>query len=191
MNLVRLFSGCLKAIGSDENWPAYFDLSRKGLKQSFIALALTVPCYFVGATVVEIERSKLLDGAAHVSVPAAPFLVIMTLYALTFVIVAYILTMVFDRQDRFRPWVIIRHWTVFFLALIGTALFGLTMVKVLPFPIAAYGVLALYLGQLLIDMRLAQKIVGFEWGGAMFTGCIITALGLSILLTGAAQFAGV
>lgn len=190
MNLAKLLSGCVKAIGRDDTWAENFDLSRKGLKLSFIALVLSLPCYFVGATTVELARANLLQDSTAVSVPAAPFIVVTVLYVLTFVVVAYLLTMVFDRQDRFRSWVIVRHWTAFFLALIGAALFGLVLAGVLPFPIAAYTVLGLYLGQLFIDMRLAQKIVGFEWGGAMFTGCLITALGMLILLTGAAQFSG-
>lgn len=190
MNLAKLLTGCVKAIGRDGDWENYFDLSRKGLKTSFIALALSLPCYFVGATTVELARAKLLQDDAAVSVPAAPFILITVLYVLTFVVVAYLLTMVFDRQDRFRPWVIVRHWSAFFLALIGAALFGLVLAGILPFPIAAYATLGLYLVQLVIDMRLARKIVGFEWGGAMFTGCLITALGMLILLTGAAQFSG-
>jgi len=32
------------------------------------------------------------------------------------------------------------------------------------------------------DIRLAQKVAGFEWGTAILIGCIIVAVGLTFIL---------
>jgi hypothetical protein len=96
--------------------------------------------------------------------------------------------MIFERQDRFRPWVIVRHWSAFFLAWISAAAFGLYLAGIFPF-MAANGVFfAAYMGLLFVDVRLAKRIVGFDWGGAILTGCVIAVTGMSLLLTGVSYF---
>ena len=74
-------------------------------------------------------------------------------------------------------------------ALLAAALLGLFLAGVLPFVIAINIVLGVYLITLAIDIRLAQRIAGFEWGAAVLTGCIITAMGFTVLLMSIAQFA--
>lgn len=187
MNLAAYFSGSFKALSRSEDWPKYFDLSRKGFTQSFVALFLTLPCYYVCALGVDTERAILMEGGAPL-VPFLPFVIIFTLYAFAFSVSVYLISMVFDKQDRFRPWVIVRHWTVFFTVLLAAALFGLYLVGILPFAVANFAAFTLYMSTLIIDIRYAQKIGEFEWGAAVLTGCIITAMGFTILLTGLAQF---
>ena len=41
--------------------------------------------------------------------------------------------------------------------------------------------LAVYLGLLAADIRLAQKVAGFEWGMAVLIGCVIVAVGLTFV----------
>lgn len=187
MNLARYLTGCVKALGRGDSWEAYFDLSRKGFKQSFVALALSLPFYYVCAEGVR-QHQAGLSGEAVSALPAGAFFLIFTHYAATFVVTAYIIAMVFDKQDCFRPWVIVRHWAIFFAALFAALLMGLYMVGVLPFLLSVYMVFGIYLFTLVIDIRLAARIPGFEWGAAILTGCLITAMGLTILMIGVSQF---
>ena len=186
MNLARLLSGCVKALGNAQDWSDYFDLSRQGFRLSFLALILSVPCYYICALAVQTANANV-NGAER-ALPTAGFFMILAIYALMFVLVAYILSLTFDRTDRFRAWAIVRHWSVFFASFLAACLYALTLVGILPFLLVSYLALAIYIGTLVIDIRLAQKIAGFEWGAAILTGCIITAMGLSVLMTGVAQF---
>ena len=95
--------------------------------------------------------------------------------------------MVFDKQDRFRAWVIVRHWSVFFVALFVALLFVLYLYAGLAFAIVNMLALLAYLSLLAIDIRLAQKIAGFDWGGAVLTGCIIHGMSLTVIVAGVAQ----
>ncbi len=186
MNPVASLIGSVKALLGRADWTDHFDLSRKGLQQSFIALILTIPAFYLIAHAVQVERAKSL-GEAVGAVPLTPFAIILLLYLLCFSACAYIFAMVFDRQTRFRPWVTARHWSVFWLALTVAALFGLYLVGVLPFAIANYAALAAFLGILLIDIRLAQTIVPFKLGTAILIGCTINAMGLVVILFGFEQ----
>lgn len=187
MNLARYLAGCLKALGRADGWEDHFDLSRKGFKHSFLALALSLPFYYVCAAAVRRNQASLAESAIN-GLPTAAFFLIFTLYVSTFVVSAYIIAMVFDKQDRFRPWVIVRHWSIFFAAMLAALLMGLYMGGVLPFLVAVYVVMGIYLLTLAIDIRLASRIAGFEWGAAVLTGCLITAMGLTVLMIGTAQF---
>ena len=189
MNLARYWTGCLRALGRSDDWESCFDLSKSGFRQSFLALALSLPFYYVCAAAVQKHRVSLPGANPESAIPAAAFIVILGLYAGTFVLSAYILCLVFDKQPAFRAWVIIRHWAMFFAALLAAALLGLFLAGVLPFVIAINIVLGVYLITLAIDIRLAQRIAGFEWGAAVLTGCIITAMGFTVLLMSIAQFA--
>lgn len=188
MNLAAYFAGCVKVLRGDSDWAASFDLSRAGLKQSFLALLLSVPAYYVAALAIATQRAKLSENGADTALISWPvFSIIVLLYSLSFSASAYLITMVFDRQDRFRPWVIVRHWTTFYMVLIVATAFGATLLGVLPFMVANGIAFALYLSTLAVDIRLASKIVGFEWAGAVYTACLIAAMGLCMVLMGVSQ----
>jgi len=197
MNLASYLSGVIKALTDfksegQDTWPPFFDLTRRGFKQSFIALGLTLCCYYICGLGMQNERAlrQSADAAqdlAPQSIPLAVFFILALLYALAFVGCAYILSMVFDKQDRFRPWVIVRHWAVFFAALFVASLFALYLYAGLPFHIVNMSALLIYLSVLAIDIRLAQKIAGFDWGGAILTGCVIHGMSLTIIVAGAAN----
>lgn len=189
MNLARFLTGCLKALGRSEDWETHFDFSKKGLQQSFLAVILSVPFYYVCAAAVQQNRALLNGTAEAAALPTAAFLIILMFYALTFVVSAYVFTMLFDKMSSFRPWVIVRHWSIFFAAFFAAILMRAYMAGILPFVIAIYLVMGIYLFTLVIDIRLAARIAGFKWGEAILTGCLITALGLSILLIGIEQYA--
>ena len=186
MNIVAALSGSVKALMGRADWTDHFDLSRKGLQQSFIALLLTIPAFYLIAHAVQTQRASLLDETIN-AVPLVPFTIILLLYLLCFSAVAYIFAMIFDKQDRFRPWVITRHWSVFWLALIVAGVFGLHLIGVIPFAVANYIALIGFLCILLIDIRLAQTIIPFPMGAAILIGCAINAMGLVVILLGFEQ----
>ncbi len=193
MNLIRIFSGCLKALGRDTDWASHFDISERGFRASFFALLLSLPMLYVGYAAVVKQRQSVLEANPELAetMPAlisAPMLwLLLIIYGMMFPLTAYILCMVFDKLDRFRPWVIARLWSFFFIALAIGALFGLTLLGVLTFAAVLTPVFVLYMSTLLVDIRLAQKIAGFEWGAAVLAACIITAMGLTVILIGTAR----
>lgn len=186
MNFVASATGAVKALLGASDWTDHFDLSRKGLQQSFVALVLTIPAFYLIAYAVQVERAKQLEEAMG-DVPVTPFAIILLLYLLSFSACAYIFTMVFDQQSRFRPWVITRHWTIFWLALLTAALFGLYLVGILPFAVANSVALAAFLAVLLVDIRLGQVVVPFKIGTAILVGCVINAVALIVILMGFEQ----
>ena len=186
MNPVAALIGAVKALAGRADWTDHFDLTRKGLQQSFIALLLTIPAFYLIAHAVQVERAKMLEEVVS-GVPLAPFAIILLLYLLTFSAVAYIFVMIFDKQDRFRPWVVSRHWSIFWLVLIVAGLFGLYLIGVMPFAVVNYIALAAFLGILLIDIRLAQAVIPFPIGAAILIGCTINAMGLVVILLGFEQ----
>lgn len=189
MNPVAALIGAIKALAGRHDWTEHFDLRKTGLQQSFVALILTIPAFYLIAHAVQLERAKVLEEAVN-AVPLAPFAIILLLYLLCFSATAYIFTMIFDKQDRFRPWVITRHWSVFWLVLIVAGVFGLNLIGVMPFAIANYIALAAFLCILLIDIRLAQTIIPFPMGAAILIGCTINAMGLVVVLLGFEQVVG-
>lgn len=178
----------MAVIGRIPNWEQFFDLSKPALRLTFFAQIFILPAFYIIASSAIAGRSELLKMEAG-PVNVAAIAIIGLLYLMSFSAVAYILAMVFDRQDRFRAWVIVRHWCVFLLAWLSALGFGLFTLGILPLP-AAYGILfAAYMGLLFIDIRIAQRVVGFDWGGSTLAGCLISISGLSLLLTGVSYFA--
>ena len=195
MNLARLFPGCLKAFSRATDWPQYFDLSEKGFRGSFWALILSMPVLYVGYAAIVKQRQTLLASQPEL-VDTLPTLVsppmmflLLIIYFMMFPICAYILCLVFDKMDRFRAWVIVRLWTFFFIYLGTGLLLGLNLLGVLSFSFVMVPVFILYMGTLVVDIRYAQKIAGFEWGAAILAACIFSAMGLTVMLTGSAALA--
>lgn len=149
-------------------------MSRRGLKISFIILWLSLAPLYLSAFAVASEHGLELNTLL--------FILITGLYLLSFSLLALCVVMLFDKQDRFRPWVITRHWAVFYLSLTTALCFGLYLIGLLPF-MAANGIaFAAYIGLLAIDIRLIQKVVGMNWGMAILMGCTIIAAGLTLLM---------
>jgi len=181
MNPVSSILGVFAVLGTWPNWERYFDLSRRGQKLSFIILALSLAPLWVVAYVIQVERAQRLG--TDLSLPTAlPFILIVGLWLFTFPGLAYLIAMIFEKMDRVRAWTITRNWTVFGLSLLAGAAFGLTALGVLPFMLANGVLLAAYFGVLAADIRLAQKVTGFEWGTAVLIGCVIVAVGLTFIL---------
>jgi len=186
MNLIKSFLGLFAVIGNWPSWERYFDLSRKGLKFSFLIILLALPAYYIIISGIYNQATDLQDLQPS-AVPLAPFMIITSVFLLSFSAGAYLITMIADKQDRFRPWVITRHWSVFYLAWVVAAFFVLNIKAGLPFNVA-YGIaFAAYMGQLAIDIRLLQKVAEFKIGSAILLGCLMVAVSLTLVQLGFEQ----
>jgi len=175
-----ILQGVINALGN-EDWESEFDLSPKALPRSFFAVALYIPLSFVAAR----AAVKYNDVVGHV--PYLSIAIILILISLTFPLVAYILCSVFDKQESFRAWVIVRHWAILFAWIIVALPFGIYLIGLIPFSVAFFLGMMAYLGTLAIDIRLASRVAGFDWMGAVFAGILISASSMMVLLLGMQQ----
>lgn len=187
MNLARYLSGVIGALVGGDDWQESFDLGETGFRESFFALILATPCYYMCAVAIQTERAQLLEQDPVY--PNILFFIVLALYSLIFLACAYIISVVFEKMDSFKSWVIVRHWSVFFASFLAAICFGLTYLGALPFQLANSLALIIYLGTLVIDIRLAARIPRFNWGTSIFTGCIITGMSLTTLIIGVSQLA--
>ena len=67
MQLTKPLLGIFAVLGTWPNWEAYFDLSRKGQKTSFIALALSLAPLWMVVYGMQTERARIAD--TEVSLP--------------------------------------------------------------------------------------------------------------------------
>lgn len=190
MNPPRYLSGFLKVMGLDSDWRRFFDLTRTGLQRSFLTIPLSLPFYYLCALALHQQRSLVLasnpDGGASAPVLIAPlpFVLICLAFGFSFSALAFAVSRAFGKADTLRAWITIRHWGFFFMIVLASFLLGLTFIGLVTFPMVLPFLFILYLGTLAVDIRIAQKVADFDWGGAILVGCMITALGLSIILMG-------
>ncbi len=195
MNFAAYLSGCLRVLlgadglgadGLSADGPQGFKLSRAGLLQSFFALVLTLPGYYLCGLAIAAQHAKQTGEAAQI-IPPLNFGFAAMIYSLTFSATIYIITRALGKAERFAPWVIIRHWAVFFCVMGAAILYGLYLLGIVPFVLSSAVAFVLYLATLAIDIRLAGKIGGFDFTASVFTACIIFAMGLSVLLIAVVQ----
>ena len=181
MNLLGMFIGAVNALRG-RPWEDGFDLSAPALPKSFIAVAAYVPLGLV------VARAAVQYNDNTNSIPYGPIAITLTLIALTFPLIAYVLCMVFDKMERFRPWVIVRNWTIMFALMLIAAVLGLYLVGLLPFFPAYVIALMIYIGTLAIDVRLAWRVAEFDWMGAVFAGILISAATMMVLSLVVSQY---
>lgn len=180
MNPLKSLLGVMAVLGTWPNWEAYFDLSRRGLKVSFGVLAASLLPLWIMAQGVQLERARLLE--TDLAAPQLlPFLVTVGLWLFSFPAMVYLIGMLFEKMDRTRPWIITRNWAVFGLSYVVGACFALVWLGLLPFAAANGVALAAYLGLLAIDIRLTQKVAGFNWGTSILLACAIVAISLTFV----------
>lgn len=184
-----LFTACRKALLGAPDWNNTLDTSAQGLRLSYAALALSIPAYYICALAITTERAQI-SGQAKTLIPPLPFALAALVYLLSFSASVYIICAAVNKRAQFRPWVILRHWSAFFCVLFAASLYGLYLLGLMPFMAANFAALILYLATLAIDIRLAQRAGELELTPAIFTACIIFAMGLSVLLIGVVQIGG-
>jgi len=181
MNPFKSLLGIFAVLGTWPDWESYFDLSRRGLKVSFVVLAISLLPFWLMALGLETERARYLETEV-----ARPELVSFTatgiLWLFSFPALSYLIGMIFEKMDRTRAWIITRNWTVSGLSLLVGIGFGLFLMDALSFKFALGIAFAAYIGLLGADIRLAQKVAGFSWGTAMLIACVIVAVSLTFVI---------
>ncbi|PHS37906.1 MAG: hypothetical protein COA91_09070 [Robiginitomaculum sp.] len=180
---MKLLTGVINALMGRE-WQDDIDVSAHALPRSFLAIALYVPLGLVVASAVVHYN----DNTA--TPPYQTVAITLGLIGLAFPLIAYILCMLFNKTAGFRPWVIVRNWAIFFALAAVAAIAGLYLAGLVPFALVYFMGFGLYLGTLAIDIRLAWRIAGFDWIGAVFAGILISAATMMILSQGVNQSIG-
>jgi hypothetical protein len=175
-----IFQGVKKALGEGE-WEGEFDLSPKGLPRSFLAILLYIPLSFVVAS----AAVKYNDVVGNVPYPSIA--IILILVSLSFPLIAYILSSIFDKLDSFRAWVIVRNWSFLFAWVLVAIPFGLYLIGLVPFSVAFFIGMTTYLATLAVDIRLAMRVAGFDWMSAIFAGILISTASIMVLGLGLEQ----
>ncbi len=180
---MRVFTGVINALMGKE-WQQYIDVSAPALPRSFLAVVLYIPLGLVVASAVVHYN----DNTA--TPPYQTIAFTLALITLAFPLLAYILSMLFNKLDSFRPWVIVRNWTILLAIGVLAAISVLYLLGLLPFSLVYFTGFSLYLATLAIDVRLAWRIGGFDWIGAVFVGILISATTMMILSLGVSQSIG-
>lgn len=183
--LQHIYKAVWNAIGPKaglEQWRSRIDLSHNGLKQSFWALAASLPLYLICAYAAIHHAGQNNDG---LSLPAVT--IILALYVMTFPVIAYLMCQILNKISQYRSWIIIRNWANLALVALMALFMGLSLIA-MPYMLAAQLTLMAYLATLLLDIRIAQTVLGLDWIGAIFLGCGIAIMGLAMLLTGLSSF---
>lgn len=195
MNPGRYFTGFIKALGLDQNWREYFDLTGSGFQRSFLTIPLALPFFYLCVLALHKQNLAVLalnpdfEGPLPALISPLSFVVISLAFGFSFSALAYGLSLAFGKLEHYRAWVTVRHWGFFFWAVIVSLFLGATYIGLIPFAAIIPILFILYMATLVIDIRLAQKIGGFDWGGAALVGCMTTALGLTIILFGMTRLA--
>lgn len=195
MNPFNYLSGFLKVLGPDLDWQEFFDLTRTGFQRSFLTVPLSLPFYYFCALALQKQRRLILEtnGANDIAttslIAPLPFVILGLTFGFSFPLLAFALSRVFGKNKSFHDWVNIRHWGFFLMVVLASIILGLTFFGLVAFPLVMPLLFILYLGTLAVDIRVAQKVAGFDWGSAILVGCMITALGLAIILMGTSLLA--
>ena len=184
-----LFTACRKALLGAGDWNRDIDISAKGFRLSYIAIFLSIPAYYICAIAIATQRAQI-SGQSKTLIAPIPFACAALIYLLSFSASIYIICAAVNKRAQFYPWVTLRHWSAFFCVLFAASLYGLYLLGVMPFMAANFAALIVYLAVLLIDIRLAQRIGELDITPAIFTACIVFAMGLSVLLIGVVQIGG-
>jgi len=175
-----IFQGVKNALGEGD-WENEFDLSPKALPRSFLAVLLYIPASFVVAR----AAVKYNDVIGHV--PYVSIAIILILVSLSFPLIAYILSSVFDKLESFRAWIIVRNWSFLFAWVVVAIPFGLYLLGLVPFSVAFFIGMTTYLATLAIDIRLAMRVAGFDWMSAIFAGILVSTASIMVLGLGLQQ----
>ena len=181
MNIISIFKACKNAL-LGQAWEDLIDVSAPALPKSFLAVAAYIPLGLIVAK----AAVKFNDNTDQI--PYGPIIITLVLVALTFPLLAYLLCMVFNKMDKFRPWVILRNWTILFAFALIAAVLGLYLLGLVPFFPAYVAALSLYLATLAIDIRLAWRIAEFDWIGAVFAGILISAGSIMVMSLVVSQY---
>ena len=187
--LAERFRGVREALGRGEAWYERFDLSPTGFRASFLVAFATLPAMGVIAKAVERERAIVVGTEAR-DVQWWPFFLVMGAFLLAFPFVATLTQLLTNRMGRLPGWVVVRHWTLFFLVWGCAGLFALYLFGPLPYALPNFVLFVAMFALLAADIRLAQKVGGLGLGAAVLIGSTITSMGFSLVLVGLLLYIG-
>lgn len=159
----------------------HMDVSRAAFPKSFYALIAAGVILGAG---LALERDTGASSAAAIGAIA------LILFLLTAPTVIYLVCHLISRSDLFRPWVIVRNWAVLIVSILAFAIMALSAAGLLPVQIASPALMLLYIGTLLMDIRLGQTMAKMNWTPAIFIACAISVSGMLVLLAVFASAAG-
>ncbi|MEE9273093.1 MAG: hypothetical protein V3U57_07505 [Robiginitomaculum sp.] len=171
-----IITGVKKVLLGEPGWEYHFDLTKTGFLHSFLAVILYIPLSFIIAR----AAVKYNDVLEHI--PYSKITLVLLFIALSFPLIAYILVSIFDKQATLCSWIIVRHWTILFALAVIAAGFSLYLIGLLPFSVAFFIGMSCYIGTLAIDVFLTRHVANFDWIGAVFSGVLISATNIMILL---------
>jgi len=164
------------ALSGDAQWRDHFNLRRDGLQWGLAAMIAMIPLYGV-----MIYAAQVNSGAPSQVNPALGVIFI-AIYIFSFALFAYGTAFFLNQTDDFRPWLIVRSFIAVSLAVIMALLFGLYLIGILPFIIGYWAALIMFIGLLLVDIRLAQTVLGQDWIASVFIGIGVHITALLLLL---------
>ena len=178
------------------DFPTYFGKPKPAFKSSLAAVGGSVLLIMIIARSVMTLQQRAaqarvdnVEAAASLPLPLPLFQIGVTalFYLLAFTMIAFLLSLVFNKKEAVWRWATLRHWTVFY-ALIPTALIlVLAGHGLLPVIFATVVLFTGFVGWLFVDIRLAYKVGEMDIVGSIFTACIVHAVGLAIILTAVVQ----
>ncbi|MEE9346816.1 MAG: hypothetical protein V3U82_01385 [Robiginitomaculum sp.] len=180
---MSIFSGVIAALAG-KGFRAQMDTGRTGFMPALIALGLTVPLYLFCA------YGAAQNSGVEPGISAPVLTVILTMTVFTAPMVIYLISYLISAPERFRPWMIVRSWAVFGLAIIMALGFALFLGGLAPFKLAYAIALVGYIASLLVDIRLAQTAAQMNPVAAVLIGCAIAIASLLVMLAGFASVAG-
>ena len=137
---------------------------------------------------IMIHAAQVNSGAAAQINPALGAIFI-AIYIFSFALFAYGAAFFINQTDDFRPWLIVRSFIAASLAVIIALVFGLFLLGIVPFIIGYWAALLMFIGLLLIDIRLAQTVLGQPWMASVFIGIGVHITALLLLLGALASVA--
>lgn len=171
-----------------DDFPKFFGAPKPAFQNSLAAIGGSVLLIMIAARAIIMLRHKIIDDpSATTHVPALQIGMTAFFYLLAFTLIAFMLSVIFDRREAFLRWTAVRHWLVFFALVPLTLLLVLAKVGVLPIMLANAALFIVFIGCLFADIRLAYKLGEMGIISAIFAACMVHAMGLSIILTAVVQ----
>ena len=183
MNIYANLKGCFAVLLGKLGWEDFFELNREGVFKSFFGLVLILPSFYLVAYILQSKKSSEKYDSLFEVLPLTSITVILFLYLLSLSSMALIVAMIFDFQDRLRPWLITRHWCIVWLSIFVGIVFYFHSLGLIPFYLTNFIALMGFLTILIVDICLAKSVLSLKNGTAILTGCGINLVGLSIILT--------
>ena len=151
--------------------------------QKFLWISINSTELLFSSYVLQSKKNSETYDSLFVVLPVTSITVILFLYLLSFSAMALIVAMVFDFQDRLRPWLITRHSCIVWLSIFVGVVFYFHSLGLIPFYLTNFIALMGFLTILIVDICLAKSVLYLKNGTAILTGCGINLVGLSIILT--------